>query len=79
MSIAAAVPGPAPDQPKGLHLSKELPTELVIGALVPPVLLGLLASRLAADVMTQVGLISEQIYRGERLPTLNVMATKTAP
>jgi hypothetical protein len=54
------------------------PSELVIGALVPPVLLGLFISRALAEAMTQAGLVSEQYYRGERLPTLNMPATATA-
>jgi hypothetical protein len=52
--------------------SKRLPSELLLGALVPPVLLGIVAARGIAEVMTQVGLVSEQLYQGQRLPTLNV-------
>ena len=48
------------------------PTELLIGALVPPVLLGILASRVLADGLTQMGLASEQLFAGERLPNLNL-------
>ncbi|MGF1517528.1 MAG: hypothetical protein ACFCVB_06955, partial [Nodosilinea sp.] len=48
------------------------PTELLIGALVPPVLLGILASRVLADGLTQMGLASEQLFAGERLPHLNL-------
>jgi hypothetical protein len=49
-----------------------LPTEVLLGLLVPPVLLGLFAARLVADGLTQVGLASEQLFSGERLPNLNV-------
>jgi hypothetical protein len=59
------------------HPFQGIPSELAIGALVPPVLLGLLAARMLSDVMTQAGLMSEQLYRGERLPTLNVSASET--
>jgi hypothetical protein len=48
------------------------PTELLIGALVPPVLLGILAGRMLADGLTQMGLASEQLFAGERLPNLNL-------
>lgn len=65
VSIANA-PGAVP------HRLTGLPSELMIGALVPPVLLAILVSRALADAMTQVGLMSEQFYRGERLPTLNM-------
>lgn len=69
--------GPRENGPNNRSVPKGLPSELVIGALVPPVLLGLLASRALADVVTQVGLVSEQLYRGERLPTLNVSDPET--
>ena len=48
------------------------PTDLLIGALVPPVLLGILAGRVLADGLTQMGLASEQLFAGERLPNLNL-------
>lgn len=76
MPIAAAS-GPATESAKGPYGSNQFPTEVIIGALVPPVLLGLLASRLVADAVIQAGLISEQFYRGERLPTLNVSVSET--
>ncbi len=52
-----------------------LPSSLLLGALVPPVLLGIMASKTLADILIQVGLITEQAYRGERLPTLNMPTT----
>lgn len=58
--------------------SHRLSAELVVGALVPPVLLGILMARGAAEVMTQVGIISEQLYQGQRLPTLNVSETENS-
>ena len=58
--------------------SHRLSAELVVGALVPPVLLGILIARGAAEVMTQVGIISEQLYQGQRLPTLNVSETENS-
>jgi hypothetical protein len=66
-----------PSRLKDRPIPKGLPSELIIGVLVPPVLLGLLASRVLADAVTQVGLVSEQLYRGERLPTLNVSDPET--
>ncbi|WP_071527198.1 hypothetical protein [Nodosilinea nodulosa] len=48
------------------------PTEVLVGLLVPPVLLGILATRALADGLTQAGLASEQLFAGERLPTLNM-------
>lgn len=49
----------------------------MIGALVPPVLLSLLAARAMADGWIQLGLVSEQIFRGERLPNLNMSMAQT--
>jgi hypothetical protein len=69
-----------PNLPKvSADLLKGLPLELMIGALVPPVLLSILVSRALADTMTQVGLVSEQLYRGERLPTLNMPVADSDP
>jgi hypothetical protein len=47
-------------------------SELLIGLLVPAVLLGTLGAKALADVMVQLGRVSEQLYRGERLPTLHI-------
>ncbi|MFQ4140371.1 hypothetical protein PGN35_029060 [Nodosilinea sp. PGN35] len=46
--------------------------EVAVGLLVPPVLLGILVARALADGLTQAGLASEQIFSGDRLPTLNM-------
>ncbi|WOD41153.1 hypothetical protein [Nodosilinea sp. E11] len=46
--------------------------EIVVGLLVPPLLLGILAARALTDGLTQAGLASEQIFSGERLPNLNL-------
>ncbi|PZV02597.1 MAG: hypothetical protein DCF32_14905 [Leptolyngbya sp.] len=46
--------------------------EVAVGLLVPPVLLGILATRALADGLTQLGLASEQIFAGDRLPNLNI-------
>lgn len=46
--------------------------EVAVGLLVPPVLLGILVTRALADGLTQLGLVSEQIFSGDRLPNLNM-------
>lgn len=46
--------------------------EVAVGLLVPPVLLGIFVARALADGLTQLGLASEQIFAGDRLPTLNM-------
>ncbi len=54
-------------------------TELLIGLLVPPVLLGIFTARALADGLTQAGLVSEQWFAGERLPTLSMPPTPRDP
>jgi hypothetical protein len=51
------------------------PADLLVGALVPPVLIGLLAARAISQALTQAGLISEQLLQGQRLPNLNIPPT----
>lgn len=46
--------------------------EVAVGLLVPPVLLGILATRALADGLTQLGLVSEQLFAGDRLPNLHM-------
>lgn len=50
----------------------EQATNLCIGLLVPPVIVGLVAARAVGDGLVQLGLASEQLLQGQRLPTLNV-------
>lgn len=49
-----------------------LSTEVMVGLLVPPVLIGITVARALADGLTQAGLSSEQFFAGERLPNLNM-------
>ncbi len=46
--------------------------EVAVGLLVPPVLLGILVTRALADGLTQLGLVSEQLFSGDRLPNLKM-------
>jgi hypothetical protein len=47
-------------------------THFLVGSLVPPVLLGLIAARIVADGFRQAGLVGEQLLQGQRLPHLHV-------
>ena len=47
-------------------------TQILIGALVPPVLIGLVAARLIADGFRQAGHLGDAILQGQRLPHLQV-------
>lgn len=44
----------------------------VTGMLVPPVIIGLVAARTIGDGLMQLGLVSEQLLQGQRLPNLHV-------
>ncbi len=54
--------------------SLELPTdctlELLLGLATVPLLGGLLLQRHLSQEMQQIGLVSEELFRGERLPIL---------
>ena len=52
-----------------------LSTEVMVGLLVPPVLIGIAVGRALANGLTQAGLSSEQLFAGERLPNLNMPPT----
>jgi hypothetical protein len=66
--VLAMFPAPSASNPAGPIHS----TDWLLGLLVPPVLLGIVATRALADGLTQAGLVSEQIFAGERLPNLNL-------
>lgn len=72
-SSAPAVEVPSAPNPAIAQRS----TDLLIGLLVPPVLVGLLTARLMADGLTQAGLVSEQLLQGQRLPHLNIHAPQS--
>ncbi len=46
---------------------------MVVSMLTGPFLLGLLGARAIADGLTQLGLASEEVFRGERLPILHTV------
>jgi len=64
--------------PGAVSVSPSTATDWLIGILVPPVLLGLLASRAITDGLVQFGLVSEQLLQGQRLPNLNIHRTDVA-
>lgn len=45
--------------------------DVVVSMMTGPFLLGLIGARAIADGLTQLGLASEELFRGERLPTLH--------
>lgn len=56
------------------NLSNFIEPDLLISLIMPPMLLGLLGSHLAAQVLSQLGQASEELFRGDRLPVLSLFA-----
>ncbi len=51
--------------------SWKIPSDIVIGLGTCPVLLGLLGNKAINQFLSEIGLYSEEIFRGDRLPMLN--------
>jgi len=54
-----------------------LPSDLVVSLTTIPLLLVLVGSRTLAKAVQQLGLASEEIFRGDRLPVLRVSEAET--
>lgn len=48
-----------------------LTPELLLSLAAGPFLVGLIVQKVLADTLQEVGLLSEEIFRGDRLPVLN--------
>lgn len=71
MSSPSPLPTDAPDWPTpGTFSGSAAGAPLLLSALVPPVLLGLMTARLVANGFRQAGLLGEQLLQGQRLPHL---------
>ena len=73
----AMTPESSPPSPPGLTDSFTTaasadPSKVFISLATTPILLGLVLGRSLAETIQQVGLASEEIFRGDRLPVLNV-------
>jgi hypothetical protein len=53
-----------------------IPSDLVLGLTTLPLLGGLLATKAAASFVTSIGVESEEVFRGSRLPVLNFPHSK---
>jgi hypothetical protein len=56
-------------------LNLKISSELLLGLATAPLLVGLLASKALADLMQDLGLASEEVFRGDRLPVLDFSTT----
>lgn len=62
-------------QPETAALRKsgsEMPTDLLLSLATGPMLLGILAAQAVGSWLQSVGLASEEVFRGDRLPVLHV-------
>ncbi|MGB3572293.1 MAG: hypothetical protein WA783_12820 [Phormidesmis sp.] len=61
---------PATATPHQLELSFPIPTRLILSLASAPLLVALVSSRVAAHSLIQLGISSEELFRGDRLPPL---------
>lgn len=47
-------------------------TDWLLSLATPPLLLGIIGGKLAAEVLLSLGQSSEELFRGDRLPMLHV-------
>ncbi|XGV98476.1 MAG: hypothetical protein ACAF41_05980 [Leptolyngbya sp. BL-A-14] len=71
------------DQPTvqaGDHAKPLVPPEILLSVATVPLLVALVGGRALAEGVRELGLFSEEIFRGDRLPVLNFpSATPTNP
>ena len=51
--------------------SWKISSDIVLSLATGPVLLGLLGNKAINELLSEIGLYSEEIFRGDRLPMLN--------
>lgn len=51
--------------------NSKIPTEILLSVATVPLLVALLGSKALAELLHSLGSASEEIFRGDRLPTLN--------
>jgi hypothetical protein len=50
----------------------KIPTQILLGLGTAPLLLALIGSKALAELLKDVGQTSEELFRGDRLPTLKI-------
>lgn len=48
-----------------------IPSEIALSAATVPVLVGLVSAQVIASAIAEIGAISEELFRGDRLPILD--------
>ncbi|MGA7934668.1 MAG: hypothetical protein WCA35_14075 [Kovacikia sp.] len=55
-------------------LTDLISAELLLGFAIPPFLVALVTSKVLAETLREIGTLSEEIFRGDRLPPLTFPA-----
>lgn len=66
---------PKKDNPSSLSAP---PLELLISLATAPLLIGLVGGKALAEVSQEIGKLAEEVFRGDRLPLLN-LSNPSAP
>lgn len=59
------------------RLNSLIDPEILVGLAVVPVLMGMVGVRAIANGLQELGSLSEEIFRGDRLPVLDVSTSQT--
>ena len=59
------------ENPTSKTPSWKISSDIVLSLATGPVLVGLLANKAINELLSEIGLYSEEIFRGDRLPILN--------
>ncbi len=60
------------------RLSPMIDSEILVGLAVVPMLASMVGIRAIADGLQELGALSEEIFRGDRLPVLDFLDSQTA-
>lgn len=66
---------PSPQTTKPKKQANLLPVELCIGLATAPVLVALVGGKALAQAVNELGQLSEEMFRGDRLPLLKFPST----
>jgi hypothetical protein len=78
LSPAQPPPSMPPETPASATTHR-LPLMLLLGSATMPLLLGLVAAKSLARLSQTVGGLSEEMFRGDRLPLLNIPTVDPTP
>lgn len=65
-------PDGSPETPPSASFHLPISPEVLLSLATAPLLFGILATRALANVFQEAGQISEELFRGDRLPILNI-------